>query len=494
MNVHHLTAALLRHRIVNDATADVSHITTDSRQVTPGSLFIAIRGYQTDGHDFVERSVAKGAVAIVVEEHVQTVSVPQIVVPDTLLASAILASVFYGHPSRGMRMVGVTGTNGKSTVAHLIEHVLRDAGFQPGVCGTLGAHIGERVIETANTTPFPIDLQSILNEMLNAGCSHGVMEVSSHALERRQTAGTEYDVAVFTNLTQDHLDFHGSMEAYRAAKGKLFARLGNAYGDTRASMPYGVLNADDAASTYLAEQTIAECVTYGIEADADVQASNVRIRADGAVFSVRTWQGESAQIQLAITGRFNVYNALAAICVGIIESIPLANIARSLEQIQGVPGRLERVRAQAPITVLVDYSHTPDSLQNALATVKEFAIGRVICVVGCGGDRDKGKRPIMARIACEWSDLVILTSDNPRTEDPEQILNDMEDGVRSGGFEYRRIRDRGEAIDCAVRVAQPDDVILIAGKGHETYQIIGRTKHPFDDREVAATAIHQRFS
>lgn len=493
MNIHQLTEALLRRRVVNEAEANVQWITTDSRKVTPGSLFIAIRGYQSDGHTYVKESVARGAVAVVVEEEVASVSVPQIVVPDTFLASAILSSVFYGHPSRGMRMIGVTGTNGKSTVTSLIEHVLRDYGFHPGLCGTLGARIGDRVIETVNTTPYPVELQSILHEMLTAGCSHGVMEVSSHALERRQTAGTEYDLAVFTNLSQDHLDFHGSMEAYRAAKGKLFARLGNAYGDTRESMPYGVLNADDSTSTYLAEQTVAECVTYGIESPADVRASDVRIRAAGATFQVTTWRGETAVAKLRMTGRFNVYNALAAICVGLIEGLPLAQVVQSLEQVSGVPGRLERVTVEAPVTVLVDYSHTPDSLENALTTVKEFAAGRVICVVGCGGDRDRGKRPIMARIACELSDLVILTSDNPRTEDPEQILDDMEAGVRAGGFQYRRMLDRAGAIHSAIDLANQDDIILIAGKGHETYQIIGHTKHHFDDREVAAAAIRDRY-
>nr|WP_157061778.1 UDP-N-acetylmuramoyl-L-alanyl-D-glutamate--2,6-diaminopimelate ligase [Alicyclobacillus ferrooxydans] len=491
VQIGRLIDALLRYRTINDADVDIRSITSDSRKVQPGSLFVALSGYTVDGHDFIQESVERGAVALLVEREAKDVNVPQIVVPDSHLASAIVADVFYGHPSKRMRMIGVTGTNGKTTVTHLIERVLADAGKSPGICGSLGARFAGKSIELANTTPFPVDLQSILNDMVLSGCTHGVMEVSSHALERRQTAGTDYRVAVFTNLTQDHLDFHGTMEAYLAAKGKLFSRLGNGYGDDRLGMSYGVLNADDPASTYLSQQTVSECVTYGIQNEADVRAVDVQIGADGLRCTVHTWQG-TGRLEMALTGRFNVYNALAAISVGLIEGISLDSILGSLKRMPGVPGRLERVPGDQPFTVLVDYSHTPDSLENALQTIHEFAEGRVITVVGCGGDRDKGKRPIMARIACDQSDLAILTSDNPRTEDPESILDDMEAGVRGTASNYRRVLDRAVGIESAVAEAKPGDIILIAGKGHETYQIIGRTKHHFDDREVAKAAILKR--
>lgn len=494
MNLHELTQVLLHCEIVSDRPVEVTQIAADSRQVGPGCLFIAIPGHHVDGHDFVVDSVQQGAVAVVVERPVAEIPIPQVVVPDSLFASAVLAAAFYGHPGRRMRMIGVTGTNGKSTVTHLIERVLQDAGQRPGVCGTLGARIGGEVMETANTTPFPVDLQQILHRMVEAGCTHGVMEVSSHALDRRQTAGIPYGIAVFTNLTQDHLDYHGTMEAYRAAKGKLFSRLGNAYGDSRAETPYAVLNADDPASAYMAAQTVAECVTYGIETAADVQASALQMTADGVQFMVTTWRGERAQAKLSLTGRFNVSNALAAIAVGLVEGVPLEAAVASLGQVAGVPGRLERVPVEAPVTVLVDYAHTPDSLENALRTVREFAAGRVLCLIGCGGDRDKGKRPQMARIACSLADRVALTSDNPRSEDPVQILDDMEAGVRGQADNYVRIVDRAEAIRWLIGAAQPGDVVLVAGKGHETYQIVGRTKHPFDDRAVAAAALRERFA
>jgi UDP-N-acetylmuramoyl-L-alanyl-D-glutamate--2,6-diaminopimelate ligase len=488
-----LTNALLRYRIVHEADVDIVSITSDSREVEKGSLFVALSGYTVDGHDFVEESVARGAAAVLLERPNHRVGVPQIVVPDSHLASAIVADVFYGHPSSRLRMIGVTGTNGKTTVTHLIERVLADAGKVPGVCGTLGARFQGQTVELNNTTPFPVVLHGILSDMAAAGCTHGVMEVSSHALERRQNAGVQYKVAVFTNLTQDHLDFHGTMDAYLAAKSKLFSRLGNAYGEHHRDMSFGVLNADDNASKYLASQTVFECVTYGIENDADVRAVDLRIGPDGVECEVHTWKGDG-HLQMGITGRFNVYNALAAVAVGLVEGIELEHILASLKGIAGVPGRLERVPGNHPFTVLVDYSHTPDSLENALTTIHEFAKGKIICVVGCGGDRDKGKRPIMARIACEQSDLAVLTSDNPRTEDPEAILDDMEAGVKDAAYRYHRILERAEAISSAISHAEPGDVVLIAGKGHETYQIIGRTKHHFDDREVAKQAIDERFN
>lgn len=384
-------------------------------------------------------------------------------------------------------MVGVTGTNGKTTVTHLIEQILQFAGHRTGLLGTIGKRIAGQTEEVANTTPEAVELHAIIHGMVEQECRYGIMEVSSHALELGRVAGVRYHIAVHTNLTQDHLDFHGTMENYRAAKGKLFSRLGNTFGDNRSEMSYAVLNADDENWQYFAEQCAGEFVTYGIDETADVRASDVRVSADGVSFRVHSFAGETS-LHLQLTGRFNVYNALAAISVGLLEEIPLEDIVRALEHVKGIPGRLERVQAAVPYTVLVDYSHTPDSLENALKTVREFAEGRVVTVVGCGGDRDRGKRPIMAQVATDYSDLAILTSDNPRTEDPDQILDDMEAGVRNRA-NYTRITDRRTAIEQAVEGAGAGDIILIAGKGHETYQIVGRTKFHFDDREVAQEAM-----
>lgn len=472
------------HRTVGE-DVEVLHIVSDSRKVKPGSLFIAIPGYTNDGHAFVSAAVAAGAVAVLAERLTPNIAVPQVVVPDVRLASAMVADQFYGHPSSRLRVIGITGTNGKTTVTHLVESILAFAGHRPGLLGTVGKRIGGVTVEAQNTTPDSADLQTVLAEMVNAGCTHCVMEVSSHALELKRDAGTRYRIAAFTNLTQDHLDFHGTMQNYLAAKGKLFSRLGNAYGVAREDMQYTVVNSDDEAAAYLLNQTVCEGLTYGIEDEsADVRATHLSLGPNGAQFHLVTPLG-ACDVSMQLTGRFNIYNALCAIAIGCIEQIPLLTMVGALGQVRGVPGRLEPVRAGQPFTVFVDYAHTPDSLLNALMTVREFARGRVVTVVGCGGDRDKTKRPLMAQIALMHSDLAIFTSDNPRTENPEQILDDMEAGVARSSDTYLRITDRNLAIGEAIACAAAEDVILIAGKGHEDYQIIGTTKMHFDDREVA---------
>ena len=390
---------------------------------------------------FLADAIAKGAVALLVESPDPGLSVPQVVVPDTRSASAILADVFYGHPSQHLSVIGVTGTNGKTTTTHLIERVLQANGWEVGLLGTIGKRIRGVTADVANTTPEAVDLQATLADMLDARCDFAVMEVSSHALELGRVAGTRYHIAVFTNITQDHLDFHGTMENYLAAKAKLFSRLGNTYGDTRRESSFAVINADDSAAPTLLAQTVAQTLTYGIDAPADVRASALQITATGARFHVSALN-QSADVSMRLTGRFNVYNALAAIAVGLIEGMTLPNIAAALAEVPGIPGRFEPVDAGQPFAVLVDYSHTPDSLDNALATVREFATGRIVTVVGCGGDRDRTKRPLMAQVAARRSDWTILTSDNPRSEDPERILDDMEDGVTRFGGHYERIADR----------------------------------------------------
>ncbi|MBX6352180.1 MAG: UDP-N-acetylmuramoyl-L-alanyl-D-glutamate--2,6-diaminopimelate ligase [Thermoflavifilum sp.] len=492
LKLSQLAAALLKHRAAGaNEDPEITGVTADSRKATAGCLFIAIRGHTVDGHDFAVQAVERGAVAVLAERELP-IPVPQLVVPDSRLASAIVADVFHRHPSRDLNVIGVTGTNGKTTTTHLIRHVLEVSGRPSGLIGTLGVRMGDTLLEGVNTTPEAVELHATLAQMRDQGLSHCVMEVSSHALELRRVAGIRFRTAVFTNLTQDHLDFHGTMERYRAAKGKLFSRLGNAYGDTVAEMSYAVVNADDEAGSFMAEQSVMETVTYGIHAKADVRAEDVELSASGCRFRARTFAGD-ADVRLRLTGRFNVYNALAALAAAIIEGIPVEEAARALGEVPGIPGRLEAVDAGQPFAVLVDYAHTPDSLENALRTVREFAQGRVITVIGCGGDRDAGKRPIMARTAVTWSHHVLFTSDNPRTEDPEKILDDMIRGVEGMAGHWERIADRRAAIARAIDLAQPGDVVLLAGKGHETYQIIGRTKYPFDDRQVAREAILQRF-
>jgi len=492
LQLSQIIQSLLKFRMTSNEDVEISHITSDSRHVKPGALFVAIPGYTNDGHTFLPAAVQAGAVAALVERVVDGLTIPQIVVPDVRLSAAIAANQFYRQPSTQLNVIGVTGTNGKTTVAHLIEAVLTAAGKNPGLLGTVGKRIGGVTLEVQNTTPDSVDLQAVLAEMVDAGCTHCVMEVSSHALELRRDAGTKYHIAAFTNLTQDHLDFHGTMENYLFAKGKLFSRLGNQYGQTRDESSFTVINTDDPAAAYLRSQTVCEGLTYGIDSDdADVRATNIDVRAHGAAFHLTTPFGET-DVQLQLTGRFNVYNALCAIAVGLIEQIPLPVITAALSGVSGVAGRLQPVLAGQPFTVFVDYAHTPDSLQKALQTVREFASARVITVVGCGGDRDTSKRPLMAQVALTHSDVAIYTSDNPRTEDPERILDDMEAGVVRSTNPYVRITDRKTAIAHAIDMAADGDVVLIAGKGHEDYQIVGNLKMHFDDREVAYEAISAR--
>ncbi|MFC4770218.1 UDP-N-acetylmuramoyl-L-alanyl-D-glutamate--2,6-diaminopimelate ligase [Effusibacillus consociatus] len=490
MQLHVLLAPVLLKKVIGSIDElEISAITADSRLAGPGSLFVALRGHTVDGHDFVSQAVDRGAVAVVVERIIDNLSVPQIIVKDTRDVIPILGAVFYQHPSKSMKIIGVTGTNGKTTVTHLIDKILTDQGHLTGLIGTIKKRIGAQEFDMANTTPEALELQETFHQMREIGTVYPIMEVSSHALDLKRVAGTKFRTAVFTNLTQDHLDFHGSMDEYRIAKGKFFSRLGNTYGDKRDDSQFAVINADDPSAGFFVQQTVAQVVTYGINQTADVRATNVRIEAKGASFTLDSFAG-TTEISLQMTGKFSVYNALAAAAACLCEGVPLSAIKSSLESVRGVDGRFERVAAGQDFTVIVDYAHTPDSLENVLKTIREFARGRVYTVVGCGGDRDRTKRPTMARIAAQYSDVAIITSDNPRTEDPERILDDMEEGLADCSRErYVRLTDRTEAIRHAIRLATEDDVVLIAGKGHETYQIIGKTKHHFDDREVAAKAI-----
>ena len=493
MKLNELTSVFATATILGDGEINVSGLQTDSRQVIPGDLFICLPGHTVDGHDYASEAEEKGAAALVVNRVLDT-ALPQVVVKDCRLALAMLADSFYGQPSQRMTTIGVTGTNGKTTTTYLIDKIMSDFGLKTGLIGTIQMKYDGRSFPMSGTTPEALELQRSLSEMAQTGAQFCVMEVSSHALEQGRVKGTDFRTAVFTNLTQDHLDYHNSVDEYRNAKGLFFSRLGNAYAKDPKQRKYAVLNADDKASVQFAKLTAAEVITYGLHEKADIRASNIAITAKGTTFHVDTFRG-SADISLKMIGKFNVYNTMAAIAAALLEEVPLQDIKRSLESVPGVEGRVEAVDAGQPYAVIVDYAHTPDGLDNVLRTVKEFAHGRILTVFGCGGDRDRTKRPIMGNIAAGLSDIVFITSDNPRTENPDHILKDIEAGLLEAGVpeeRYHLIVDRRQAIKKAIEMASPGDVVLIAGKGHETYQLIAGKVFDFDDRIVAKEAIRGR--
>ncbi|WP_232698380.1 UDP-N-acetylmuramoyl-L-alanyl-D-glutamate--2,6-diaminopimelate ligase [Brevibacillus daliensis] len=489
MLLRELLAPLLISRVIGETDVEVKGITADSRQVKPGYLFICLNGFTVDGHRFAATAKEKGAVAILAENEVD-VDGTVIYVSDSRRAMAYLADRFYGSPTQELKVIGVTGTNGKTTTTHLIDKILSDYEKRTGLIGTIHMRIGDQVVSSKNTTPDILDLQSAFRRMRDVDTDYAIMEVSSHALDMGRVHGCNFHTAIFTNITQDHLDYHKTFENYRFAKSLLFSQLGNQY--DQHTCKTAVLNADEETSAFFAQVTSVRILTYGIEQEADIRARDIRLTSAGTSFTVDTYAG-SCDIYMKLAGKFNIYNALAAIAATLIEGVPLASIKASLEEIKGVNGRFESVLCGQDFAVIVDYSHTPDSLENALITAKEFASGEIICVVGCGGDRDRTKRPIMAGIATKYAAYSVFTSDNPRSEQPETILEDMLTGVTDvNESSYITIVNRREAIAHAVRRAKAGDCILIAGKGHETYQEIKGQIFPFDDREVAKEAIYEQ--
>jgi UDP-N-acetylmuramoyl-L-alanyl-D-glutamate--2,6-diaminopimelate ligase len=458
------------------AAPDPAGISLDSRTVEPGMLYMAVRGSQSDGHRFVGQATGRGAGAVLVESPQQS-GVPEIVVRDSRRSALVLGAAWYGHPARCLNLVGVTGTNGKTTTTGLIRHLFNSEN-QAGSIGTLGAFDGrgEAVSSTAGslTTPGPIDLQATLATMVERGVSHVVMEASSHSLDQGRLDGLAFAAGVFTNLTRDHLDYHGSMDAYLTAKLRLSSLL--------RLQGLEVVNLDDDAWQALPAHT--PRVTFGVHPRADVRATGIVLDASGSRFRLDGRFG-SAEVVLPLLGDFNVANALAAAATALGLGRPLSEVVSRLRAAPQVPGRMERI-ADTPCIVLRDYAHTPDALERALTSLRPLTRGRLIVVFGCGGDRDKGKRPIMGRIAAERADLAIATSDNPRTEDPGAIIDDIEQGM--GGMPHLRIPDRLAAIHAALNEAKPADTLLLAGKGHETYQVIGTEQLPFDEREIVQHA------
>jgi len=458
----------------------------DSRDAGPDSLFVAIRGQVLDGHSFIEQAIDRGAVAIVSEEPGLTQRVTHIQVPDSRDALARLAAAFYSNPSRQLRMIGVTGTNGKTTTTYLIKHLLERAGQRTGLIGTVSYEIGERVLPASRTTPESLDLQSILAQCVDARCANVVMEVSSHALELDRVDGISFRVAVFTNLTQDHLDFHRGMKEYFEAKARLFAGLRESDGKSRTA----IINVDDAYGQQLIARFGRDVptITFGMGARADFRASNFKIEPTGTSYQLDI-KGKSFLVRLPLIGRFNIYNSLAALAAIQALGLDVRAAVLALARAPQVPGRLEAVPARRQFQVFVDYAHTDDALLNVIKTCRDLSPNRLIVVFGCGGNRDKSKRSLMGAAADQNADYSIITSDNPRKEDPAQIIRDIETGFRSKRFET--IPDRREAITRAIRLAQPRDIVLIAGKGHEKYQEFADRTIPFDDTEVATRALEE---
>lgn len=468
----------------------VSGVTHNSRSVQPGSVFVCITGLKDDGHRYIPAAREKGAVAAVVE---RDVPVPEpmvrVRVPDSRLALGLLASAFWGFPTRRLRLVGVTGTNGKTTTAFLCRAVLTAAGGRVGLSGTIKNVVGDREYSPERTTPEAPELQRLFNEMVHAGCDYAVMEVSSHALRLNRVVGCQYDVAVFTNLTQDHLDFHRNLEDYLAAKAILFEGLtpDPGYGGREKG---AVINSDDPAGARLQARTRVPVLTYGFGREAQIRGAELRVTRLGTSFRCLTPRGEFP-VRLQLAGTFNAYNALAALAVATIEGIEPEAAVAALAQVTGVPGRFELVRAGQDFAVVVDYAHTPDGLKNVLITARQVTERGLILVFGCGGDRDRAKRPEMGRIAAELADRVIVTSDNPRSEDQETIMTEIVQGMGTGplGERVEILGDRRTAIERAVELARSGDVVVIAGKGHEDYQIFRDRTIPFDDRLVAREAL-----
>lgn len=466
----------------------ISGLCYDSRKAKPGDLFFALKGAHADGASYVHEAVARGVVAVVAKEGIPGCAVPVVCAANVRAVMADIAAAFYGHPARTMKVVGITGTNGKTTTAFLTRHIL-DAEFRrTGLIGTVKYAVADRVTDAPRTTPESVDLQALLAQMRDSSCRAAVLEVSSHALTQSRSRGIEFDAAVFTNLTQDHLDYHGSMEAYFEAKASLFEGL------SRQTEKKGraIINGEDRHGRLLIrrlEKTPVPTLTYGLGAQADFRATDTQFDAQGSAFHLHA-RGRSYLVKFPLIGGFNVSNALAALAASASVGMEVRAAVRALADAPQVPGRLERIPARRSFQVFVDYAHTEDALRNALDTLRSLSPRRLLVVVGCGGDRDRTKRPLMAAAASHLADFCIFTSDNPRSEDPGQILADMTTGLRGTNFEV--LPDRNAAIRHAVGLVEAGDILLIAGKGHENYQELATGRVPFDDAKIARFAIEER--
>ncbi len=488
MQLKVLARAITPRRVIGDIDREVESIAYDSRRVQRDSLFVALRGEKSDGHNFINQAIDKGASVIVTEREISAPRATCLIVDDTRAALADLSAAFFATPSRKLKMAAVTGTNGKTTTTFLLKHICERAGLPCGLIGTVRYEIGERILPAVRTTPEALDVQELLSQIVNAGCRAAAMEVSSHALAQQRTRGIEWDVAVFTNLTQDHLDFHGTMENYFEAKATLFENLAS---QERKKQATAVVNVDDRYGEKLIKRITGKvpAITYGMSLRADFRASNYRTEFAGTSYQLDA-KGRSYLVRVPLIGRFNVANSMAALAAANALGVNLRDAILSLARSPQVPGRLEMVPAKRQFQVFVDYAHTPDALLNVLKTLRELQPRKLIVVFGCGGDRDRQKRPLMGRAAEQFADHAIITSDNPRKEDPDAITAEVEKGFRS--HRYEKIADRAEAIAHAISLAQPRDVVLIAGKGHESYQEFADHTIPFDDIQVAKRALENQ--
>lgn len=461
-----------------DAELEISGVSYDSRKTEKGDMFVAIRGFEADGHKFIPKAVENGAAVILCEEK-PSCDIPYVQVSDSRYGLAIVSRDFFGDPASEMTMIGITGTSGKTSSSYLIKHMLESKlDAKVGLIGTNGNMIGDEFLHTEHTTPESYELHKLFRHMADSGCTHVVMEVSSHSLTLERVAGIHFDVALYTNLSQDHLDFHGTMEEYAAAKRKLFSMCS-----------LGCFNLDDAWADFMRDGASCRTMTFSTEKnEADLVAKDIRLTADGVRFASVSGD-EISMTKLGIPGMFSVYNALGTMSVGLALGLSLADCSDAMSSAKGVKGRLEIVPTGRDFSVVIDYSHKPDALEKVLKTLKPVTRGRLIALFGCGGDRDKLKRPIMGRIAADNADLVVVTSDNPRTEDPDEIIREIVAGMKDKRTPTKVICDRREAIAWAIDNAAQGDVLLLAGKGHEDYQVVGHEKHHMDEREIVSDCL-----
>lgn len=463
--------------VIGDLDLEITGLSSNSKETKVGYLFVCLKGERFDGHDFIKEAIDQGAKAVLVESDLRGIEgVTVLRVKNTRKAQAIVAGNFYGHPSKRLRMIGVTGTNGKTTVTYLVEAILRRGGKRVGRISTTSYLINGEEIEPTFTTPDALELQEILARMVLSGTTHVVMEVSSHALSMERVRGCEFDEAVFTNLSRDHLDFHKTMEDYLEAKMRLF--------DQMRTNGVAIINIDDPNSKKVLSRVKCNILTYGLREEADLMAKDIEIRKDGTGFLLN-----NERIRLRLIGEHNVYNALASIGVSLSEGVEMETIKEGLLDLASIPGRFQFVDCAQDFYVIVDYAHTPRALETLLIATRRLSPTRIIIVFGCGGERDQGKRPIMGEVASKLSDLVILTNDNPRGEPPIAIIKDIVSGIKSDN--YKVIEDRKEAIRYALREAKKGDAVIIAGKGHETHQLIGGLKIPFNDYNVARSILQE---
>ena len=472
----------VNHKIIgeeNSIEKEISHLSIDSRNIRKNTLFICIPGFRVDGHNFINHAADSGACAFIVEREVEAPSGATIIqVENTRVAMATIAANFFSNPQNSCRFIGVTGTNGKTSSTFYIQAILMEAQQKTGIIGTVDTKIDNTPLNidfATSTTPDSIELMQIIRHMADKNVSNIVMEVTSHALALHKVEALQFDVSIFTNLTRDHLDLHGTMENYRDAKAKLFTMSKNC-----------IINIDDPYGPHMAQISTGKVTTYSIDKDSHIRGKNISYFPTGCSFQVDI-EGQTQEFYIPIPGKFSVYNALGVIGAALVMAIPMETIKTALKNLNVVPGRIQRVDNNVGLTVIVDYSHTPDSLKSIIEAVRDFTKKRVITVFGCGGDRDKAKRPLMGEIATTLGDYTILTSDNPRTENPSDILADIEAGAK--GHNYTKIEDRYKAIQEAIKMATKDDTVIIAGKGHENYQIFKHQTIPFDDVEVAKKCI-----